>query len=52
MKERFYPNYVDVYRLCGNCVTIHRRCIDGITRYINTIRFKTNKVCSAYFDSI
>ena len=50
MKQRIYPTYTDLFYLAGNTIIIKRKCFDGVTRYINTVRFKTNKVCSAYFD--
>jgi hypothetical protein len=47
--ERIYPNYRDVYSYSGNCISIDRRCIDGVLRHVNTLYFHTIKVCYAYY---
>jgi hypothetical protein len=48
-KERIYPNYTDIFTYTGKSVIIYRKCIDNLTRYINTVYFKISKVCLAYF---
>lgn len=47
--ERLYPNYKDIFTYCGSSISIDRRCLDGVLRHINTIYFKTRRVCKAYF---
>lgn len=42
-KERIYPNYTDIFTYTGKSVVIYRKCIDNVTRHINTVYFNENK---------
>lgn len=52
MKNKIYPNYTDLYyKVSDKAIEIRRRCFDGVTRYINTLRFNSAKECTEYWEN-